>query len=192
MNPIIGLEGLVTAELQTDTASALTYKAVEEIEGLVEVAMEDISGDAKPFYADNVEKGRVNAQAKVRLRITLLAAAKKTLADIYGQTLSEDGERILKDTDKPPYRAIGFKADDHGDNQDGLWVKKCIPTKRTNGQTYRTIEGETVTVQTVEVEFEGIPTVYDKEYMRECNSGDTGMATKWATWFDNVPGATTP
>lgn len=189
-HPIIGLEGLVTAKLTADSASALTYEAVESIPDLVEVTIEDNSGDSEAKYADNVEKYRISKEAKMKLTLELLASDTQTIADIFGHTVTS-GVLVKKDTDKAPYRAFGFKADDGNNGYDGIWLKKCVPVKRTNGMTYRTKEGETITVQTVKIEFDVIPTIKDKEYQYLTNSKATGMETAWATWFNAVPGATT-
>ncbi len=190
MNPIIGLEALVTAEQTADTSSALTYGTIEPIEGLVDVQLEDSSADSEPKYADNAEKFRLFKQAKMKLTIELLATEIATLAKFYGHTTAS-GVTTKKDSDTPPYRAFGFKADDGAGNQDGIWLKKCIPVKRTNGMTYHTKEGDNTAVQTVKVEFECIPTIKDKEYQAMCNSGDAAMSATWATWFATVPGVTT-
>lgn len=191
MNPIIGARDLVTAELLTDTSSALTYEAVKTIEGLVDVSITDNSGDADPFYADDVEKGRISKQAKLGVTIEILATAVQTIADFFGHTVGSNGALVKKDGDVPPYRAIGFKAAAHGGGDDGIWLKKCVPTRRTNSMTYHTKEGETVTLQTIKIELEAIPTIKDKEYQHLVNSEDPGMETAWATWFETVPGATT-
>lgn len=189
--PVKGARDLVMAKLTADSSTALTYSTVEDVEGLVEISVEDISGESQPYYADDVEKGRVNKQAKMKVVVELLAAAKATIATIYGHTVSStDGTLSKKDGDKPPYLALGFKAATDGNGDDGMWLKKCIATKRTNSTIHRTIEGETVTIQTVKIEFEAIPPIYDKEYQKLGNSNDTGMSTLWATWFDAVPGAT--
>lgn len=190
MNPIIGLCDLVTAELTADTASTLTYGTIETIEGLVNVQLEDASADSEPKYADNAEKFRLYKQAKMKLTIELLATAHATIGKIYGHTTAS-GVMTKKDTDIPPYRAFGFKADDGAGEQDGIWLKKCVPVKRTNSMTYHTKEGDNTAVQTVKIEFECIPTIKDKEYMAMTNSGDEAMATAWATWFNSVPGSTT-
>lgn len=188
MDPIIGLEGLVTAELESDTAASLTYKAVEAVEGLVDVELEDASSNSEPQWADNKEKFRLQHQPKMKLVIELLATSHATLAKFFGHT-RVNGVMTKAQKDKAPYRAFGFKADDGADNQDGLWLKKCIPVKRTNGMKYHTKEGEKITVQTVKVEFECIPTIFDEEYQKACNSGDAAMAATWPTWFDAVPSA---
>ena len=190
MNPIIGLEALVTAEQTADTASALTYGTIETIEGLVDVQLEDASADSEPKYADNAEKFRLYKQPKMKLTIELLATSQAILGKFFDHTVAS-GVLTKADGDTPPYRAFGFKADDGANNQDGIWLKKCVPVKRTNSMTYHTKEGDNTAVQTVKVEFECIPTIYDKEYMAMTNSGDAAMSTAWATWFNAVPGATT-
>lgn len=193
MNPVVGVRDLVAAKLTTDSKTALTYEAVVEIEGLMGVELPDNSGEAKPYYADDVEKGRITSQAKLGVTLEILAAEKATIAKFYGHTVGENGVVVKKDGDKPPYFAIGFKAATEGENggDDGMWLPKCIATKRTNSRTYRTIEGETKTIQTVKIELEAIPTVYDGNYEHLANSQDTGMTTAWATWFSKVPGSTT-
>lgn len=191
MNPVIGARDLVAAKLTADTTTALTYEAVDEIEGLIGVELPDQSGEATPYYADDVEKGRISKQAKLGCTLEILATDVDTIALFFGHTVDEDGVLVKKDGDKPPYLAIGFKAATEGGGDDGIWLKKCIATKRTNSRTYRTIEGETKTIQTVKIEMEAIPTVYDGEYEHLANSKATGMSTAWATWFDAVPGATT-
>lgn len=188
MDPIIGAKSLVTAKNTKDDATALTYEAVEEVEGLVEISLEDNSGDSEPQYADDVEKYRLKKAPKLKLTIELLAAAHATLAKFFGHTTAA-GVTTKKGADTPPYRAFGFMAEDGGGKFDGIWLKKCVPTKRTNSMTYHTQEGDKTAVQTVKVEFECIPTIYDGEYVKMCNSGDEAMAAAWATWFDSVPSA---
>lgn len=191
MAVIIGVKDLVTAEVNVDSSTALTYKTIEEVPDLVEVSVEDITGDAEIQYADDVEKYRVNKTAKMRISITLLSYSKETEAAFFGHTVSANGELVKKNSDQAPYRAFGFKAEDGAGKFDGVWLTKCIPTKRTTGtKTYRTKEGEKITVQTLTVEFEAIPTVKTGIYLYETNSGLTAMQTKWKTWFDTVPGAT--
>lgn len=193
MNLIIGARDLVIAKQTADSSTALTYETVEKVEGLVSVSIKDNSGEQKPYHADDVEKGRLSSQAKMGITIELLAAAKATIAKFYGHTVnSTDGTVSKKDGDSPPYFAIGFKAatSTTAGGDDGVWFKKCIATKRSNEMEYKTKEGENVTIQTVKLEFEAIPTIKDSEYMILANSKDTGMSTKWATWFDTVPGVT--
>jgi phi13 family phage major tail protein len=191
MDPIIGLCDLVTAELTADTSTTLTYGTIESVEGLVDVGLEDASADSEPKYADNAEKYRLYKSAKMKLTIEFLAIAQATLAKFYGHTVAT-GVLTKKDSDTPPYRAFGFKADDGGSHQDGVWLLKCIPVKRTNGsRTFHTKEGDNTTVQTVKVEFECIPRIKDSEYEKDTNSGDAAMSTAWATWFASVPGVTT-
>jgi phi13 family phage major tail protein len=191
MNPIIGLCDLVTAELTADTSSTLTYGTIESIEGLVDVGLEDSSADSEPKYADNVEKFRLYKSAKMKLVIEFLAIAQATLAKFYGHTFAS-GVLTKNDSDTPPYRAFGFKADDGAGEQDGEWLLKCIPVKRTTGsRTFHTKEGDNTTVQTIKVEFVCIPRVKDGEYEKTTNSGDAAMSSAWATWFDSVPSAAT-
>ena len=184
MDPILGLEGLVTAKMTSDKAGELKYRAVQTVEGLVDVQIEDASADSEPKYADNLEKFRLEKDAKMKLTIELLAAAHDTLAEFFGHS-SEDGVTAKTEDDKPPYRAFGFKADDGDGNKDGIWLKKCFPVKRTNSQTYHTKEGDSTAVQTVKVEFECMATIKDDEYMRMANSK---TLAGWATWFNAVPG----
>lgn len=186
MYPILGLESLVTAELTADTSTALTYGTVSAVEGLVDVQLDDGSSDSEAKYADNREKFRLFKQAKLKLTIELLAAAQSTLAAFYGHTVSS-GVLVKDDADEPPYRAFGFKADDGQGYQDGIWILKCIPVKRTNSMTYHTKDGDNTAVQTVKVEFECMPTINNGEYQYMTNSGD-GSLPSWSTWFNDVPG----
>jgi phi13 family phage major tail protein len=186
MYPILGLEGLVTAELTADTSSALTYGAVSAVEGLIDVQLEDSSADSEPKFADNYEKFRLYKQAKMKLTIELLAAAQSTLAAFYGHSVAA-GVTKKDEADRPVYRAFGFKADDGEGEQDGVWLLKCIPVKRTNGMTYHTKDGENTAVQTVKIEFDCMARVNDGEYAHMTNSGDESLPS-WATWFDDVPG----
>lgn len=186
MNPIIGLRDLVTAELLTDTTEELTYDTVEPIEGLIDVTIDDDSPESEGIYADNVEKFTLLKSARVRFTVELLAAQESMIAKIFGHTYTNQ-ELIKKDTDSPPYRAFGFKAEDGAGGEDGVWLKKCRPVGRTNSMTYHTKEGENTTVQTVKIDFIGIPTVFDKEYQQMVNSLDTDGAEIWDDWFDNPP-----
>lgn len=187
MDPIIGLEGLVAAKLTADSASALSYGAVEPVMYAVDVQIEDKSADSEPKYADNKEAFRLYKNAKIGLTIELLAAAQATLAQFYGHTVTSN-ELIKKDTDTRDYWAIGFRADDGGGKQDGIWLRKCYPVKRTNSMSYHTREGETVTVQTVKLEFECISPIFDRTYMMITNSGEPEMAdTGFDDWFDAPP-----
>lgn len=189
MNVIIGLQGLKTAKQLTDTSASLTYGPLEAIEGLVDFDIEDTSGDAKPYHGDNVEKGRILPQSKLKVEVEVLAASQQTIADFYGHTVT-GGVVVKNDKDKPPYRAICFRGDYTDGSQDGVWLLKCIPVKRTNGQKYHTVEGETKTVQTVKIELEAIPTIHNGDYHQMSNS--LTMTTGFEDWFDKVPGSTTP
>ena len=80
MYPVIGVRDLVIAELSDDNDTTLTYKPVEEIEDLVSISLTDNSGDAEPYYADDVEKGRISKQAKIGITVELLAAKVETIA----------------------------------------------------------------------------------------------------------------
>lgn len=189
MKPIIGARDLVTAKLLTDTEAALTYEEVAPIEGLVDVSITDKSGEAEPFYADDVEKGRISKQAKLGVTLEVLAAEVATIAQFFGHTVDTNGALVKRDGDVPPYFALGFKAAAHDGGDDGIWLKKCVAVGRTNAMTYHTKEGENITLQTVKIELEAIPTIHDKEYMHLANSLDDGMTTAWGTWFGAVPGA---
>lgn len=118
MNEIVeyrGVEGLVYAELLSDTAEGIEYGEVKPLAGVASVSKTTESSSESHYY-DNGPMVVVSSTGPDTITIAASALDLETLADITGQFYDETTGMFVEGERDPKYYAVGYK------------------TKKTNGK----------------------------------------------------------
>lgn len=180
----IGLKNLVTAEVNVDSENALTYFGVEPVVAAISIDISDASGDADIQAADDREYDRLYPKPKLTFKMEQADIPPAMLAKFFGHAVDANGVTVYAESDRPPYRAFGFKSEKADGTYRYVWLLKCIPSKRSADAAYKTKEDGKIERQTKTIEFGAIPTDYTKNYQFMVDDDTAAFSTKKATFFD--------
>lgn len=182
--PLVGLSSLYYAKLTQDTSAGVTYDTPAPIAGAITAKVSPkVTSDV--LYADDGAAETASALGEIEVELQVKDLPLDIHAALLGHTLGEDGVLYQKNSDTPPYVAIGFKSLKSNGNYRYVWLLKgrFQPVE----ENYQTKEDKT-TFQT--------PTIKGTFVMREKDgywkiTGDED-ATGWAAatgsgWFSSVP-----
>ncbi len=116
------LRNLHYAILTTDTAAKLEYQAPKPLVGAISAKISPSSNQEK-LYADDGVFDIANALGDITLELELATLPIKAQAALLGHTY-QDGVMTMKDTDEPPYLAIGFLSQPQPGRFRFVWLYK--------------------------------------------------------------------
>ena len=151
-----GIEGLVYAELLTDTAEELTYGEVKPLCGVATLSRTTESSSEAHYY-DNIPAVVIASTGADEVAIGVSAVPFDVLADITGQHYDETLGAFVEGERESKYFAIGYKTAKTNGDEVYVWRYKGtfgIPDSEHNTQD----DGTEATGQ--ELTFTGINTTH--------------------------------
>lgn len=151
-----GIEGLVYAELLTDTAEELTYGEVKPLCGVATLSRTTESSSEAHYY-DNIPAVVIASTGADEVTIGVSAVPFDVLADITGQHYDETLGAFVEGERESKYFAIGYKTAKTNGDEVYVWRYKGtfgIPDSEHNTQD----DGTEATGQ--ELTFTGINTTH--------------------------------
>ena len=151
-----GIEGLVYAELLTDTADELTYGEVKPLCGVATLSRTTESSSEAHYY-DNIPAVVIASTGADEVTIGVSAVPFDVLADITGQHYDETLGAFVEGERESKYFAIGYKTAKTNGDEVYVWRYKGtfgIPDSEHNTQD----DGTEATGQ--ELTFTGINTTH--------------------------------
>lgn len=182
--PLVGLSSLYYAKLTQDASDGVTYDTPAQIAGAITAKVSPkVTSDV--LYADDGAAETASALGEIEVELQVKDLPLSVHATLLGHTMGQDGVMYQKNSDTPPYVAIGFKSLKSNGKYRYVWLLKgrFQPVE----ENYQTKEDKT-TFQT--------PTIKGTFVMREKDgywkiTGDedaTGWAASTGTdWFSEVP-----
>lgn len=128
INPKIGLDHVVLAEVLSDDANGITYGAVRELKGAVNATINPNSSVATD-YGDNGAIIAMNNRANTEITFEMTGLAPEDKAFMLGQKYV-NGTIVETAMDSAPYVAMGFRiwvagTDENGDKiYQNVWLAK--------------------------------------------------------------------
>ena len=181
----VGLKNLVIAILSEDSESALTYDTIQKVIGAIDATITPGNAEANIQYADDVEMDVIYPDPEITVAFTLTDLPLPIQAQILGAKIDDNGVLVRSAGDKPPYIAIGFKAEKTDGTFRYVWILKARAKPIT--ESYKTKEGATIERQTGKVEFTAIKRTHDGQHQYVADEGVNGFdAAKAATFLSTV------
>ncbi len=181
----IGLKNMVIAPLTADTETGHTYGDLQLVGGSIEASISPENADPDIQYADDVEWDAVYPDPEITFNTTLVDLPLPLQEQILGHTIDENGVLVKKDSDTPPYFAVGFKAEKSDHTFRYVWLYKVRAKPIT--ENFGTKEGATINRQTQEVEWTAIKRIHDGAYQAVADEGVNGFdATAAAAFLSSV------
>lgn len=186
----VNIRNMVYAPLTKDTATVLEYGAVKSIPGAMTITLTPTTA-AGDLYGDGVKKHSLQSLTGYDIAVELNKLPFEVRAEWLGNTIGTDGVLVEKETDKPIDFAFGFEAD-LTEGRECLWIVKVTASPITNNMQQRT---DNINYSTDSL------TLKAKFRMKDGavrffgdTSAEGGKFTEEDadTFFDSVPGATTP
>lgn len=181
-----GVEGLVLAEVISDTSSAYITGIVESLCPVAEIGRTtENSSDA--HYYDNKPMIVITSIGKDELTITISVPTLETYAKITGQYFDADIGALIEGIIENKYYAIGYITKDTSGKRRYVWRYKgkfSIPDE-THGQ-----EDDSTDTNNIELTYTGINTTYKfKKYKKSIKAlicDERYEAIDYDTFFDKV------
>lgn len=148
----IGLKNLVYATITQDKDGTTTYGTPKKMAEIITADMSVTVAEGL-LYADDAVSESVKEFVKGVLKLGVKDLDTDVIADLLGQTVSEDKIIYAGETDEPPYVAVGFRAKKKGATYRYVWLYKVkfkIPNEK-----FQT-KGEAIQFNTPEIEGEFI------------------------------------
>ena len=151
-----GVEGLVYAEVTTDTKETFATGTVKDLAGVAEISKSTDSSNEAHYY-DNIAAIVVSSTGSDEITVSASAIPLDVLAEITGQYYdSTTGMFVEKERD-PKYFALGYKTKDTNGNDYYVWRLKG--TFNIPDQTNAT-EDDGTDANGQELTYTGISTVH--------------------------------
>lgn len=119
----IGLKDLYIAAFIKGSDGKLSYGTPERAAKAItaELSVEVATAE---LYADDALAESVKEFSKGTIKLNVDDLSPEVQAKLLGHTVSEDNVIYAKDTDEPPYVAVGFRARKTGGNYRYIWLYK--------------------------------------------------------------------
>lgn len=118
-----GVEGLVYAEVLTDTAAGMTFGTVKPLAGVAEISRATDSANEAHYY-DNVPAVVVSSTGSDEVTISTSAIPLDVLAEITGQGYDAQTGMFVEQERESKYFAIGYQTQDTNGNTYFVWRLK--------------------------------------------------------------------
>lgn len=153
-----GVEGLVYAEVTTDTTDTQGYTTgtVKELAGVAELTRSTESSSEAHYY-DNMPAVVIESTGSDEVTATVSAIPLDVLADITGQVYDEDTGMLIEGSRETRYFALGYKTKKTDGTEIYVWRLKgtfSIPESTHN------TEDDGTDAQGQEITFTGISTTH--------------------------------
>lgn len=181
----VGVREVVIALLtpETDTASvAPGYEEVSTPVETIEIVVSNNNAEPDVQYADDIESDVLYPDPEVNVTVETKELPLATQAKLLGREIDSKGVMVEKAGDQPPYFAMGFKSHKRNGKDRYVWFLKG--RAKPMEETYRTMEGATITRQTDKLEIAFIKRTYDGHVSYKVDEDDPAFATAKATFFD--------
>lgn len=151
-----GIEGLVAAEVLTDTTEEITFGEVFEVAGVSEISKETDSTNEAHYY-DNVAAVVISSTGADTITISASAIPLDVLAKITGQTYDAAKGMFVEHERTPKSFAIGYITKDTDGTEYYVWREKG--TFNLPGQTNST-ENDGTDANGQEIVYTGVSTIH--------------------------------
>jgi len=184
MQPI-GLRNLHYALLTSDTEAGVEYNTPQPLVGAISAKISP-SSNQETLYADDGAFDVANSLGDISFEMELATLPLKAQAVLLGHTY-ESGVMTQKDTDIPPYLAIGFMSRTTRGNYRFVWLYKG---------KFALMDSEYATMEdkpkwnNAKLTGTFVKRIHDGQWQAVADSGDPDF-TDASTWFASVYGSTT-
>ena len=183
---IIGVEGLVIAQITAEGTSSTTYGEIESIPGVIEVGltanttMDQLGADDNPNY--EVLAGLDS----VELSLNVASLDSATYAKLLGHSYSASTGVVTQNkNDAAPYFAVGFEAKKADGTGRKVWL---LRGKFAEGdETFHTREQGSVNWQTPNLTGSFGARLHDGNLRKQLDSDDTNASASYASFLESVP-----
>jgi len=187
---VIGLKNLVYSILTKDDSTGIAYGTVKNIADAMSSKITNKT-NTDIVYADDGPSEVITVQAESTLELDVKFLTQQVQADLLGHSVV-GGALIRKQTDMPPYAAIGFKTKKSNNKYRYVWLLKGkfeVPDQES-----QTLEAK-ANMKYPKLKGTFIKRAYDDEWEKETDEDDPGAnPTTIANWFSAVenPDVTIP
>lgn len=182
--PLVGLSSLYYAKLTQDTSAGVTYDTPVPIAGAITARVSpNVTTDV--LYADDGPAETISAMGEIEVEFQVKDLPLSVHAVLLGHTMGQDGIMYQKNSDTPPYVAIGFKSLKSNGKYRYVWLLKgrFQPVE----ENYQTKEDKT-TFQTPTIKGAFVMREKDGYWKITGDEDETGWTTATGTgWFSAVP-----
>lgn len=183
---IIGLKGLHYAIIEKEDKEETKYGDVKELGPAISLSLEPSSND-EDLYADDAVLFSESAKGATTVELNTAYLDNKVEADVLGKKRDDNGGIIDSKDDKPPYIAIGGKAETAQGGYEYFWIYRVkLAPNEENKQT----KEDTPDYQTPTISGKSLPRLndgYEKYKLWDQNEKikdeDSEIFDKW---FDEV------
>ena len=153
-----GIEGLVYAEVKTDTTDTQGYTTgtVKELAGVAELTKSTESSSEAHYY-DNMPAVVIESTGSDEVTVSVSAIPLEVLADITGQYYDVDTGMLVEGARESKYFAMGYKT--KKTDGTGIYVWRLKGTFSIPESTHNT-EDDGTDAQGQEITFTGISTTH--------------------------------
>lgn len=184
--PLIGIDKLYYAILNSDTTASVSYQTPVHLVGAISVSYNPNSTIAT-LFADDGPFETEETIGEIELEVGVADISQEDYAILLGHTITAG---VMEETnlDQPVNVAVGFRAKRTGGTYSYFWFYKGKFSKPTMDHETK---GDAISYQTPVMMWKGTIREYDGKFKASTRSdADDYTATTGSTWFDAVYGVT--
>lgn len=184
--PLIGLDKLYYALLNSDTTAGVSYQTPVALKGAMSVAYNPNS-EISTLFADDGAFDTAESMGEIELEVGVADISQEDYAALQGHTISGGVMEELV-TDQPVDCAFGFRAKRSNGSYSYFWFLKG---KFSKPKTDHETKGDKLSWQTPVMTWKGVARVYDSRFKYSTrDDADDYTAATGTGWFSAVYGAT--
>lgn len=154
---IIGLKELHYAIIENEDKSETEYGDVKELGPAISLSLDPSSND-EDLYADDAVLFSESAKGATTVELNTAYLENKVEADVLGKEIDKFGGIIDSKDDKPPYIAIGGKAETAQGGYEHFWIYRV---KLAPNEESKETKGDTPEYQTPTISGKSLPRLHD-------------------------------
>ena len=184
--PLIGLDKVYYAILNSDTSASASYQTPVALKGAISISYNPNS-EVATLFADDGAYETAESMGEIELEVGVADISQEDYAILLGHTITAG---VMEETtiDQPIDIAIGFRAKRSGGAYSYFWFYKGKFNKPT---TEHETKGDAITYQTPTMMWKGVQRIYDGKFKASTRTDADNYTTATGTaWFDAVFGIT--
>ena len=184
--PLIGIDRLYYALLNSDTTASVSYQTPIHLVGAISVSYNPNS-EIATLFADDGPFETEETIGEIELEVGVADISQEDYAVLLGHTITA-GVMEEANTDQPINVAVGFRAKRTGGTYSYFWFYKGKFSKPTMDHETK---ADSISYQTPVMMWKGVVREYDGKFKSSTRSdADDYTAATGSTWFDAVYGVT--
>lgn len=183
---IIGLKDLHYAKIEEESKDETKYGDVKGLGPAISLSLEPSSND-EDLYADDAVLFSESAKGATSVELNTAYLENEVESDILGKEMDENGGIVDSKDDKPPYIAIGGRAESAQGGYEWFWIYRV---KLTPNEESKQTKEDTPDYQTPTISGKSLPRLHDgKEKYKLWDENEKlkdGDKAIFDNWFEEV------